>query len=51
MKVVKIYINIYMENISYCGYDKIKIEASRGAAARGVTVKPIGCGIDPHSRR
>ena len=28
-----------------------KIEASRGAAARGVTVKPTGCGFDPHSRR
>ena len=23
----------------------------RGAAARGVTVKPTGCGFDPHSRR
>ena len=27
------------------------IEASRGAAPRGVTVKPTGCGFDPHSRR
>ena len=27
------------------------IEASRGAAAQGVTVKPTGCGFDPHSRR
>ena len=27
------------------------LEASRGAAARGVTVKPTGCGFDPHSRR
>ena len=26
-------------------------EASRGAAAGGVTVKPTGCGFDPHSRR
>ena len=25
--------------------------ASRGAAARGVTAKPTGCGFDPHSRR
>ena len=25
-------------------------EASRGAAARGVTAKPTGCGFDPHSR-
>ena len=24
---------------------------SRGAAARGVTAKPTGCGFDPHSRR
>ena len=28
-----------------------KIEASRGAAARGVTVTTTGCGFDPHSRR
>ena len=27
------------------------IEAGRGAAARGVTVKLAGCGFDPHSRR
>ena len=26
-------------------------EASRGAAARSVTVKPTGCGFDPHSRK
>ena len=26
-------------------------EASRGAAARSVTVKPTGCGFDPHSKR
>ena len=25
----------------------VKIEESRGAAARGVTVKPTGCGFDP----
>ena len=25
--------------------------ASRGAAARDVTVKLTGCGFDPHSRR
>ena len=25
-------------------------EAGRGAAARGVTAKPTGCGFDPHSR-
>ena len=29
----------------------VTFEASRGAVARGVTVKPIGCGFDPHSRR
>ena len=28
-----------------------KVEAGRGAVARGVTGKPIGCGFDPHSRR
>ena len=37
------------------GYNKNKIlqftEAGRGAAARGVTAKPTGCGFDPHSRR
>ena len=27
------------------------IEAGRGAAARGVTAKPTGCGFDSHSRR
>ena len=26
-------------------------EASRGAAARSVNVKPTGCGFDSHSRR
>ena len=26
-------------------------EAGRGAAARGVTATPTGCGFDPHSRR
>ena len=26
-------------------------EASRGAAAQSVTVKPTGCGFDPHPRR
>ena len=30
---------------------KVLIEAGRGAAAQGVTAKPIGCGFDPHSRR
>ena len=27
------------------------IEASRGVGAQNVTVKPTGCGFDPHSRR
>ena len=26
------------------------VEASRGAAARSVTVRPTGSGFDPHSR-
>ena len=29
----------------------VNLEAGRGAAARGVTAKPNGCGFDPHSRR
>ena len=29
----------------------IYFEASRGAGAQSVTVKPTGCGFDPHSRR
>ena len=28
-----------------------RLKASRGAAALGVTVKPTGCGFDPHSWR
>ena len=27
------------------------LEASRGAAARSVTIKPTGCGFDPNTRR
>ena len=27
------------------------IEANCGAGAQSVTVKPTGCGFDPHSRR
>ena len=27
------------------------LEASRGAEAQSVTVKPTGCWFDPHSRR
>ena len=29
----------------------LRFEASRGAAAQSVTVKPTGCDFDPHSRR
>ena len=29
---------------------KINNKASRGAGAQNVTVKPIGCGFDRHSR-
>ena len=46
-KVEWVYI---LENVNICKY-LIKKEAGRGAAARGVTVKPTGCGFDPHSRR
>ena len=28
-----------------------EFETSGGAVARRVTVKPTGCGFDPHSRR
>ena len=37
------FLNIFCVNNKY--------EASRGAAAGSVTVKPTGCGFDPHSRR
>ena len=30
---------------------KLKIEARRGARAQSVTIKPTGCGFDPHSKR
>ena len=41
----------FTKKISF-NYNKIaKFEASRGAAARSVTVKPTGCGFDPHWRR
>ena len=32
-------------------FELLSFETSRGAAARSVTVKPTGCGFDPHSRR
>ena len=39
------YCNIIFKNLN------ITIEAGRGAAARGVTAKPPGCGFESHSRR
>ena len=45
---IKIYIfEALLYNILY---NKVN-NASRGAAARSVTVKPAGCGFDPHSRK
>ena len=43
----------YTQNIvcRKLGYRYTTYEAGRGAAARGVTVKPTGCGFDPYSRR
>ena len=38
-------------NIIYKNYLNKLSEASRGAAAQSVTVKPTGCGFDPQSRR
>ena len=32
-------------------FTQLLFKAGRGAAARGVTVKPTGCGFGPHSRR
>ena len=32
-------------------YTKSSLEASRGATAQSVTVKPTGCGFDPHSMK
>ena len=32
-------------------FDVIIIEPGRGAVAQSVTVKAIGCGFDPHSRK
>ena len=42
MKCFKIYLNIIKKKV---------FEASRGAAAQIVVVKPTGCGFDPQSRR
>ena len=42
--VIALYFCIYYASMTF------RFEASRGAAARGVTVKPTACGFDPHSR-
>ena len=42
---------VVLANIVNAFKAHINVEASRGAAARGVTVKPTGCGFDPHTRR
>ena len=47
----------FIDNSIILGLNKILIffvrlvEAGCGAAAQSVTVKPTGCGFDPHSRR
>ena len=41
----------YVVYIKYSSLYVIYIEASRDAGAQSVTVKPTGCGFDPHSRR
>ena len=52
MSILRLKLNL---NFAYFAYFekcmKTCIEASRGAAARAVTVKPTGCGFNPHSRR
>ena len=40
----------YKKSFSTNLHKNVKV-VGRGAAARGVTVKPTGCGFDPHSRR
>ena len=39
----QIYVHIFNESN--------KFEVSRGAGVQSATVKPTGCGFDPHSRR
>ena len=46
-----IYAIIDFLNIKIIKRSCLSHEAIRGAAAQSVTVKPIGCGFDPHSRR
>ena len=45
--------NLFNINYAFNLYSKsfILLEASRGAVAQSVTIKPTGCGFDPHSRR
>ena len=47
-KTIRNRINIKVSDI--VGYEQSLNEAGRGAAARGVAVKPTGCGFHPHSR-
>ena len=41
----------FIDNVVIHSSISNRIEAGRGAAARGVTAKPTGCGFDSHSRR
>ena len=41
----------YNVPVYFIYFTLLYVEAGRGAAARGVTAKPTGCGFDPHSRR
>ena len=40
-------------SVSFLDKDRLTyhLEASGGAVARGVEVKPTGCGFDPHPRK
>ena len=50
--VAHIYKMIQVKYYSFIlNYIVYRTETSRRAAARSVTVKPTGCGFDPHSRR
>ena len=46
-----VYEEIEIRCVSYLVIIEYVVEASRGATAQGVTVKPTGCGFDPLSRR
>ena len=48
--------NVFLNVISHLEYFCLEnhyniFEARRGAGAQSVTVKPTGCGFDPHSKR